>query len=271
MLLILIRKKGEIMKYLTICYLSLAFTLLISKNLPGQDSLSQKSIFPEGIIVEYGIGSYAVTDEYISTEKYYGSLPSYGIAWYNQHSNYVYHLKLDFRNSSEIKNNNVSADIYQFTLNQGFSYALPKFTLFDNDAYFYLGPSTELFFYYNEQNIAVSGFDYSQSFAMLISGGINSQIFYKLFDKLNLEGSLDFNILSFGFRMVDDEETDESPVKILTLISANNVVFTFGPRYNLLDNLSIKAEYLFHLTRIDSWEPLLSASDNVVFTLTYGF
>jgi hypothetical protein len=71
--------------------------------------------------------------------------------------------------------------------------------------------------------------------------------------------------------MVDDEETDESPVKILTLISANNVVFTLGPRYYLLENLSIKAEYLFHLTRIDSWEPLLSASDNVVFTLTYGF
>ena len=271
MLLILIRKKGGVMKYRTFVFVLLAFTLLISKNLFAQDSLIQKSIFPEGITVEYGIGSYAVTDEYISTEKYSGSLPYYSIAWSNQHSDYVYRLKIDFGNSSEIKNNNVSADIYQFTLNQGFSYALPKFTLFDNDTYLYLGPSTELFFYFNEQNIAVSGFDYAQSFAMLISGGINSQIFYNLFEKLNIEASLDFNILSLGFRMVDDEETDETPVKILTLISANNVVFTLGPRYYFLDNLSIKAAYLFHLTRIDSWEPLLSASDNVVFTLTYGF
>ena len=255
------------------CFYFLSFILILtsSKCIFPQDTLIQKSIFPEGTTIEYGIGSYAVTDEYISTEKYSGSLPYYSIAWANQHSDYVYRLKIDFGNSSEIKNNNVSADIYQFTLNQGFSYALPKFTLFDNDACFYIGPSTELFFYFNEQNIAVSGFDYAQSFAMLISGGINSQIFYNLFEKLNIEGSLDFNILSLGFRMVDTEESDESPVKILTLISANNIVFTLGPRYYLLDNLSVKAAYLFHLTRIDSWEPLLSASDNVVFTLTYGF
>jgi len=259
------------MKYLTIWFLSLAFTLLLSKILTAQDLSNNRLIYPEGLSVEYGIGSYAVTDEYISTEKYSGSLPYYSITWANQHSNYVYRLKIDFGNSSEIKNNNVSTDIYQFTLNQGFSYALPKFTLFDNDAYFYLGPSTELFFYFNEQNIAVSGFDYAQSFAMLISGGINSQIFYNLFEKLNIEGSLDFNILSLGFRMVDTEESDESPAKILTLISANNIVFTLGPRYYLLDNLSIKAAYLFHLTRIDSWEPLPSASDNIIFTLTYGF
>jgi hypothetical protein len=237
----------------------------------AQDSTNQKSIFPEGISLEFGIGSYAVTDEYISTEKYSGSLPYYSISWVNQHSDYVYHLKLDFQNSSEIKNNNVSADIYQFTLNQGFSYALPEFTLFDNDAYLYLGPSTELFFYYNEQNIAVSGFDYAQSFALLISAGVNSQLFYKLWDEFNIEGSLDFNVFSLGFRMVDMEENDESPAKILTLISANNILFTLGPRYYLLNNLSVKAAYLFHLTRIDSWEPLLSASDNIVFTLTYGF
>jgi len=240
-------------------------------SLWGQDSTYQKTIFPEGITIEYGIGNYAVTDEYISTEKYSGPMPYYSITWAKQHSDYVYHLKIDFGNSSEIKNHNVSADIYQFTLNQGFSYALPKFTMFNKDAYLYLGPSTELFFYYNKQNIAVSGFDYAQSFALLISGGVASQLFYKLWNDFNIECVLDFDVLSLGFRMVDEEETDESPVKILTLIAANNAVFTLGPRYYLLDNLSLKAAYLFHITRIDSWEPLLSASDNVVFTLTYGF
>ena len=253
------------------CFLLMISLLMCPGIVYGQDSSNQKSIFPEGVSLEFGIGNYAVTDEYISKEKYSGSLPYYSITWANQHSNYVYHLKIDFSNSSEIKNYNVSADIYQFTLNQGFSYALPKFSLFDKDAYLYLGPSTELFFYYNSQNIAVSGFDYAQSFALLISGGINSQLFYKLWNYFNIEGTLDFNVLSFGFRMVDMEETDESPAKILTLISANNIVITLGPRYYLLDNLSVKAAYLFHLTRISSWEPLLSASDNVVFTLTYGF
>jgi hypothetical protein len=259
------------MKIIQLYLSSLTLFFIFSVNIISQDISSQKLIFPEGISLEYGIGSLAVTDEYISKEKYSGTLPYYGISWSKPHDNYIYRLSMNYRYSSEIKNNNVSADIHQFTLNQGFSYALPKFTIFNKDAYLFFGPSMELFFYFNKQNIAVSGFDYAQSFAMLISGGINSQIFYKLFDKLNIEGTLDFSILSFGFRMVDEEETDESPVKILTLISANNVVLTLGPRYYLFDNLSLKAAYLFHFTRIDSWEPLLSASDNVVFTLTYGF
>ena len=245
--------------------------ILLSGILFGQDSLNQKAIFPGGISLEYGIGNYAVTDEYISKEKYSGTLPYYSIEWASQHSDYVYHLRVDFRNSTEIKNYNVTTDIYQFTLNQGFNYALPKFTMFKKDAYLYLGPSTELFVYFNEQNIAVSGFDYSQSFALLISAGFSSRLFYRLWNDLNIEGSLDFSLLSFGFRIVDTEETDETPVKILTLISATNLVFDVGPRYYLLDNLSIKAAYLFHLARISSWEPLLSGSDNVVLTLTYGF
>ena len=252
-------------------FLLMTLLLILTGTILCQDSINQNSIFPEGISLEYGISSYAVTDEYISHEKYSGSLPYYSITWANQHSDYVYHLKIDFGNSNEIKNYNVSADIYQFTLNQGFSYTLPKFTIFDKDAYLFLGPSTELFFYYNKQNIAVSGFDYAQSFALLISAGVNSQLFYKLWDDFNIEGTLDFNVLSLGFRMVDMEENDESPAKILTLISANNLVFTLGPRYYLIDNLSVKAAYLFHLTRIDSWEPLLSASDNIVITLIYGF
>jgi len=253
------------------CFWVLGFTLLLSANIEAQDSTEKKTPFPEGITVEYGIGSYAVTDEYISREKYSGSLPYYSIGWSSQHSDYVYHLKLDFRNSSEIKNYNVSADIYQFTLNQGFNYALPEFTFLDKEVYTFLGPAAELFFYYNHQNIAVSGFDYAQSFALLISGGITSELFYKLGDNFNLEASLNFSVLSLGFRMVDEEETDESPVKILSLFSATNLVFKVGPRYYLFNNLSVKASYLLHLTTISSWETLLSASDNVILTLTYGF
>jgi hypothetical protein len=259
------------MNKLYICFSVAGFIVMHFAAVQAQDSTGKKVSFPEGITVEYGIGSLAVTDEYISEEKYSGSIPYYSIGWSKQHSDYVYHLKIDFRNSPDIKNYNVSTDIYQFTLNQGFSYALPEFTIFDKDADLYLGPASELFFYYNRQNIAVSGFDYAQSFVLLISGGICSELYYKLWDDLILEGALDFGVLSLGFRMVDEEETDESPVKILTLFSAANMVFKIGPRYCLFDNLSVKASYLFHLTRISSWEPLLSAGDNVILTLTYGF
>ncbi|MBT8381627.1 MAG: hypothetical protein KJO59_04665 [Ignavibacteria bacterium] len=259
------------MKYTTCCFLSFIIFLSFSGIVLGQDSSNQKSIYPAGISVEYGFGDYAVTDEYISKEKYSGSLPYYKILWSNQHDSYVYHLGLNYQYSSKIKNNNVSTDIHQFTLNQGFLYPLPKFTLFNNDAYLYLGPSTELFFFYNKQNIAVSGFDYAQSFAMLVSLGVSSNLFYKLWEDFNIESSLAFSLLSLGFRMVDSEEEDVSPAKILTLVSGTNLIFSLGPSYYLFDNLSVKAAYLFQLTNISSWQPLLAASDNVTFTLTYGF
>ena len=216
------------------CILLMFSLYVYTGNLLGQDSINQRPIFPDGISLEYGIGSYAVTDEYISKEKYSGSLPYYSIEWANQHSDYVYHLKIDFRNSSEIKNYNVSTDIYQFTLNQGFSYALPKFTMFNKDAYLYLGPSTELFFYYNKQNIAVSGFDYSQSFALLISAGVSSQLFYKPWNDFNIEGSLDFSVLSLGFRMVDTEEESD-------VVSGKDSYINFGnkPCFHVLVHVTI--------------------------------
>lgn len=247
--------------------------LILSANseMFAQDSLSHKSIFPVGITLEYGFGNYSVTDEYISKEKYSGSLPYYRISWSKYHHNYVYNLGMEYRYSSEIKNYNVSTDIYQFFFNQGFLYILPKFSLFKKDVYTFLGPSTELFFFYNKQNIAVSGFDYAQSFAALFSLGISSELFYPVGSNFFVESSLGFSILSFGFRMVDDEETDVSPVKLLTLFSGINASYRLGVRYYLFNNLSLKAAYLFNVTRISAWDPLLSASDNLIFTLTYGF
>jgi len=247
--------------------------LAVSTNLViyAQDSSIHKTIFPEGISLEYGIGNYAVTDEYISKEKYSDSFPYYKAGWANQHEDYVYHLGFEYRFSSEIKNNNVSTNIYQFSLNQGFLYSLPEFSLFNKDVYTFIGPSTELFFYHNEQNIAVSGFDYAQSFAALFSLGISSELFYPVWSNFNVESSLAFTILSLGLRMVDDEETDISPVKPLTLFSGLNASFRFGARYYLFDNLSLKAAYLLNITRISSWDPLLSASDNLILTLTFGF
>jgi len=252
-------------------FLFLFLVLSINPATYAQESSIHKRVFPEGITLEYGFGDFAVTDEYISEEKYSGTLPYYKVGWANQHEDYVYHLGIEYRFSSEVKNYNVSADIYQFSLNQGFLYSLPEFSLFSKNVYTFLGPSTELFFYYNNQNIAVDGFDYAQSFAALFSLGISSELIYPLWRNFNVESSLAFNVLSLGLRMVDAEETDASAAKPLTLFSGLNASFRLVARYYLFDNLSIKASYLFHLTRITSWEPLISASDNVVFTLTYGF
>jgi len=208
---------------------SICLVVLISiANLPGQDSLNAQNNFPAGITLEYGIGSYSVTDEYISKEKYSGTLPWFSVSWVKVHNDYIYRLDMSYRNSNEINNFNVSTDITQFTLNQGFLYPIGDISIFQKSLYLWLGPTTEFFFYNNDQNIAVSGFDYAQSEAGLISLGCDIEGIYAVNSGFFLESSLNFTLLSLGFRSVDDEEDDQSNVKFLTLFSGLNLSFDIG-------------------------------------------
>ncbi len=250
------------------CLLSVTFTI----NTPGQDSLCNKSVFVEGITIEFGQGLYSVKDEYISKEKYSGTIPHLGLRWTKYHDDYGYTLGFEYQNSSDIKNNNVSANIYQFSLNQGFLYSMPKFSFISNDAYTFLGPSTDLYFFYNKQNIAISGFNYASSFAFLFSVGVNSEFILPLSENLFVESSIGFSVLSLGFRMVNDEDEDEeAPAKLLTLFAGTNGSFKLGARYFIMENLSLKIAYRFQLVRISSWTPLISASDNLIIAVSYGF
>ena len=237
----------------------------------GQDMQHKQSVFPEGISLEYGFGRFSVRDEFISKEKYSGTLPKFQVNWSRYHDKYAYQLNLEYGASSGIKNNTVSTDIYQFKLNQGFLYPLPEFSLFTGKAQTFLGPSSELYFYYNNPNIAVDGFDYAQSFAAFFSLGMNAKLISPIRKNLQAESSLSLSLLSLCFRLVDNEEDDVTPVKLLTLFSGTNLSFRLGMRYFLFHNVSLKVAYQFHLTRISSWDPLLSASDNVLTTMTYQF
>jgi len=183
--------------------------LFIAVESFGQDTINYHNLYPGGISIEYGIGSYSVKDEYISKEKYSGILPYYSLGWVREHNKYIYQLKMEYRNSDEIKNYNVSTNITQFTLSQGFLYPLKKGELFNKDLNLWLGPSTELFFFYNKPNIAVDGFDYAQSIGVLVSLGINIVGTYSLNSKFQIESSLGITALSLGFRMVDMEEDDQ--------------------------------------------------------------
>ncbi len=248
-----------------------AIVIFIAVKSHGQDTLHYPNPYPGGISIEYGIGSYSVKDEYISKEKYSGTLPYYSFGWAREHNKYVYRLEMAYRSSSNINNHNVSTAISQFRLSQGFLYPLKKMILFKNDLYIWLGPSTELYFYYNKPNIAVSGFDYAQSFAGLLALGFYADFIYPLGRNFQVESSLSLTVLSLGFRMVDSEEDNQSPVKPLTLFSGLNSSFDLGARYYLFNQLSVKIAYKFELTRISAWDPLLSASDNVIIGLTYKF
>ncbi|GAF92364.1 unnamed protein product, partial [marine sediment metagenome] len=133
--------------------------LIISTNpeMFAQDSLSYKTIFPAGINLEYGIGNYSVKDEYISKEKYSGTLPYFNIEWIRFHNKNGYRLEFEYRNSTNIKNNNISAKVQQFTFNQDFIYPVGSFSLISKNVYAYLGPSVQFFYYDINYNFVTPG------------------------------------------------------------------------------------------------------------------
>jgi hypothetical protein len=237
----------------------------------GQDTVFYSTVFPKGITIKYGFGNYSVKDQYISKEKYSGTIPYFSFGWAKKHNRYIYQLEMEYRNSDDIKNNNVTTNITQFILKQGFLYPLKKRGLFSRDLDLWLGPSTELFVFYNKPKIAVSGFDYAQSYAALLSVAINFTGIYSLSSKFQIESSISTSALSFGLRMVDSEEDNQAPAKLLTLFSGLNSSFDLGIRYYLINSLSIKAGYKIELCRISAWEPLIAASDNLIIGLTYNF
>ena len=108
---------------------------------------------------------------HISPERYTGVLSYYTLEWTHSHQPYVYKLNLEFRQSSEFRNNNVSSEVSNYRLSQGFLYPLKARTLFRMELGLWIGPTTDIYHFENHPEIAVLGFDYTNSLATLISLG----------------------------------------------------------------------------------------------------
>lgn len=104
--------------------------LIIISLAPAQDKERYKTVVPSGLFVGYGVGSYSVKDEYISKQKYSGTLPCFNVEWVRFHNKKGYSLEFEYRNSGNISNNNISAKVGQFIFNQDFTYSIGNFYIF---------------------------------------------------------------------------------------------------------------------------------------------
>ncbi len=131
--------------------------LALALNLFGQDVQDSETVFPNGITIDYGMGSYSVRDEIISKEKYSGAFPYFAARWSRIHEKDGYCLGLEFRSSEKISNHNIDAQIIQFSLYRDYFYRVGKFSLFSKHVYAFLSPTPEFYFYYNQPNISRNG------------------------------------------------------------------------------------------------------------------
>lgn len=251
--------------------LALALLLAVAGEAAGQEA-SSAALLGTGITAEYGLGAYAVTDEYFSTGKYSGTLPYLRVNWSRAHEKAIYELGVEARTSSQIRNYSVATTITQFSFIQGFLYPLPRMTVLGKDLHLFLGPYSEIFLLMNTQDLAVSALGFGLSISALISLGVRAEFVVPLSSKLSVEGAARAGLLSLGVRAVDEEMNDDAAnPKLLTALAGTNAALRLGLGYRLSGAFSARLAYQFSLTRIRPWTPLLAASDTVLAGLTWSF
>ena len=115
------------------------------------------------------------------------------------HNKNAYRLEFEYRYSSNISNNNISAKVGQFTFNQDFIYPVGNLSLFSRCVYAYLGPSIQFFYYDIRYNFVTPGtFISPKTFGIIGSLGINAELIYQVNNKFKVEGLLRSNLISFS-------------------------------------------------------------------------
>ena len=165
-----------------------------------------------------------------------------------------------------MRNNNISAGVTSFSLDLEHLYRVTTLRLFSRPAPLFLGPSTGVFLHLSELNIAFSELELPYSFAILLPLGVRSTLVLPVTNRIHLVGSLGASILSLGIRMFDVEEevNEQSPVRLLPLTSGTRGDLSLGVRYRMARRLSLDFGYDFRILRIRPWDPLLTASDNLL-------
>jgi hypothetical protein len=248
-----------------------AFSLWGTLQTPAQDTLNHKAEFPSGIFLGYGRGSYAVIDEYVSKEKYSGSMPCYNVGWVRFHNRNGYRLQFEYWKTTDITNNNISAEAQQFNFNQDFFYPIGSFSLFSRMVNAYLGPSVQLFYYEIYYHFVSPGTFISPTTRGIIGSlGVNTELIYHFNSKLKAEGFFRSNLVSYGGKKIDqDKYANESSPAVLSVFTATKLDFDLSLRYCLINRVSFSLGYRFDLSRINKWDPYVAASNNLMVSFNF--
>jgi hypothetical protein len=245
--------------------------VFITDGLYGQDSLQYSYRYPEGISIGFGMGGYAVKDEYISSEKYAGTLPSYSVEWVRFHQKGGFRLNFEYCRSNNIMNNNISAEVQQLVFRQDLIYPVCSFSLFSDNVDAYLGPSVHFFVYDIRFNFVQPGtFISPKTFGISGSLGMNTEFIYHLGTDLYIEGLLRSNLVSFTGKKIDEQKYENEPSPtLLSVFTVSNLDFNLTLRYYLANRISICLGYKFNLSSINKWDPFIAASNNLVISLHF--
>jgi hypothetical protein len=247
--------------------------LVASINCFGQDSTTHQTVFRSGIDLQGGVGYLAIRDDHISNERYAGSSSWLALNWSRFHETYGFRIGMIYQKASNIKNFNVSAEVTKGAFNLVNLYPIGNFGLVGKDVFAYLGPSADVIVYYRRQNIAQNTDatpDVYESGAWLFSLGGRLEMILPVQTGLQVESSLQMSLLSFGGG-TGSGSGQSTPIRLLTALAGMNSSAEIGLRYYPFWFISLAGGYKLEITRISSWNYILSSSDNAFVSVGYHF
>jgi hypothetical protein len=270
-----VRQSSRLLIIMRIRIIALIVTVAINLPAFGQDSVSAMQAYPKCISLIYGYGSFAVKDYFFSQNTYTGNLPLFSLEWMQPHDRYGYRMGFEFRSSDDIKNHTMTASVTQFSFYQDFLYSIGSFRLFKKNVYAYVGPSLDIYFYYNQQKFSGTGIYFDFSFVTLISAAADVYLNMPIGKRWLVESNLRLSLLSLGLQMpevmVDEGQEAGATVKLLTPFKGLKTSFDISGRFFIINRLSIGLGYRLEVSNVIIRERVFTLSDNLIGTITFHF
>ena len=241
-------------------FFSLCFMALLALPLSAQEDTFPLNRL--GLTVEYGMGGCAIVDDYLSHERYTGTLPYIGV-WYNRlHDGRGFRLGITHQEDDDLENYAIRASFMRTAVNFDQIFMMKDFTLFGSPAAWYFGPSVEYFEY--ELINRFSSSHKVMSELIMVSMGINTSLDVELTRRLTVGFFLRGNVLGVNYKTHDELKYADKNSKLQTLISANNLNADLQARYRILKRVSLgltgKAQY----TRSSGWDRSVSFVNSII-------
>jgi len=234
----------------------------------AQDSTNSRYPFGEGLSLQSGIGYLALRDEYISNDKYTGSVPLFALAWSKWHEAYGFRLQLESQYTNKLEGPNIHAELTQIRLALSYLYPLANTEICSRVVHFFAGPTLEVFEHYQLNQIA--GSEFLSSNVGLIAGALRLEAFYPLTGKFRLLAMGQCTALSMVVHSTNSNDPGISPTKVLTPFKGLDAEWQVGASWLFAKSFDLSAAYRFDVTRVTAWDYFISANDNLIISLSYA-
>lgn len=228
-----------------------------------------KKINPLGLSVEYGIGSSAIKDEYVSQERYTGSMNYIGF-WYGRMNDQKgFQLGLTNQQGDDFKNYAIRADFSRVSLNFDQFFSIKEFKIFSKPSTWYFGPSVEYFEYELINRFSSNHKVFSEY--IMVSMGINTFIDWNISEKFITTVFLRSNVVSVNHKLHDEQKYPEQEAKLQTFFVSNNINGDLFLRYKILKRISLGLKLKGQYTRSTGWDKSVSYTNSILLFVIVHF